>query len=159
MASLSDLSLKDRFWYHRYSFRQVAPLTWSPLRAPLHEARIALVTSAGIHRPEDVPFRREKGGDWSWRVIPRESASGSLVCTHPSAAWDRSGFERDSNVVFPIDRLGELVDDGVVGDLAPRHASFQGSITAPGRLVARSAAEMAEVLTGDGVDGAVLTPV
>jgi hypothetical protein len=26
MASLSDLSLRDRIWYHRHSFRRVEPL-------------------------------------------------------------------------------------------------------------------------------------
>lgn len=159
MASLSDLSLKNRIWYHTYSFRTVAPLTWSPLGRPLSEARVALVTSAGLHQPGDAPFRREKGGDWSWRVLPKAAPSGSLVCTHPSASWDRSGLERDTNVVFPLDRLEGLAAEGVIGDVAPRHASFQGSITAPGRLVARTATEMADMMTEDDVDAVVLTPV
>jgi hypothetical protein len=43
--------------------------------------------------------------------------------------------------------------------LAPRHLSFMGSITAPGRLVAESAPEAAQLLVDDGVDVALLVPV
>jgi D-proline reductase (dithiol) PrdB len=159
MASLSDLSLRDRIWYHRYSFRRVEPLVATRLRRPLVDARIALVTSAGLHQPHDEPFGHEKGGDWSYRVIPRDTAPGSLTCTHPSRAWDRSGVESDANVAFPLDRLEELAADGTIGDVAPRHISFQGSITAPGRLVGRTAPAVAEILAEDHVDAVLLTPV
>jgi hypothetical protein len=37
--------------------------------------------------------------------------------------------------------------------------SFNGSITAPGRLVRQSAPEMAEVLRAEMVDAALLVPV
>jgi hypothetical protein len=79
MASLSDLSLRDRIWYHRYSFRRVEPLVTTRLRRPLADARIALVTSAGLHRPDDEPFGEEKGGDWSSRIIPRVTALDTLL--------------------------------------------------------------------------------
>jgi D-proline reductase (dithiol) PrdB len=159
MASLSDLSLRDRIWYHRYSFRRVEPLLASRLRLPMTDARIALVTSAGLHRPDDEPFGDEKGGDWSFRIIPRGTAVDTLICTHPSGAWDRSGVERDANVAFPLDRLEEIAADGVIGNVAPRHVSFQGSITAPGRLVGRTAPAVAEMLVDDHVDAVILTPV
>jgi D-proline reductase (dithiol) PrdB len=159
VALLSDLSLRERLWYHAYRFRRAATAPLASLGRDPADARIALVTSAGLHQPADSPFVPEKGGDWSYRVIPGTIATSALVCTHPSRAWDRSGVEQDANVAFPLDRLRELAGDGTIGNCAPRHISFQGSITAPGRLVSRTAPEIADIFRNDQVDGVVLAPV
>lgn len=159
MASLSDLSLRDRIWYHAYSFRRAQTGPLAVLAPQPGEARIALVTSAGLHERNQPPFVHEKGGDWSYRVIRAEVSPALLVCTHPSRSWDRSGVEHDANVAFPLDRLREMAEDGTIGEVAPRHISFQGSITAPGRLVSRTAPEIADILEHDRVDGVILTPV
>jgi D-proline reductase (dithiol) PrdB len=47
----------------------------------------------------------------------------------------------------------------VIGNVAPRHLSFMGSITAPGRLRTETAPEAAGLLVEDGVDVALLVPV
>lgn len=159
MANVSDLGLKDRLWYHRYRFRKVDPLPWAPPGPALRDARVAVVTSAGIHLPDDPPFQKVKGGDFSYRWVPENAPLQELVCTHPSGAWDRSGVEADGNMALPLDRLRELRDDGLIGEVAPRHASFQGSITAPMRLIRSTAPEMARGMAEDGVDVVILTPV
>jgi D-proline reductase (dithiol) PrdB len=159
MATLSDLSLKDRLWYHRYRFRRVEPLPWQAQGLPLARSRVAAVTTAGIHRPEDPPFETIKGGDHSYRMIPAETPLPSLVCTHPSGAWNRSGVEADRNLALPLDRLQSLAETGEIGEVAPRHVSFQGSITAPRRLVRSTGPEVARALADDGVHVVILTPV
>jgi D-proline reductase (dithiol) PrdB len=159
MAKPSDLSFKDQFWYHRYKFRRVDPLPWHSPAKPLAEARVAVVTSAGIHLAKDPPFQREKGGDYSYRIIPVDAPLPSLSLTHPSSAWDRSGVEEDRNMALPLDRLREMARDGEIGEVAPRHLSFQGSITAPARLQKTTAPEAAGLLADDGVDVVILTPV
>ena len=159
MAEVSDMRLLDRVWYHRYKFRKIDPLPWVSDGPPPQESRVAVVTSAGVHLPQDTPFEKVKGGDFSYRWIPEEAPLQELVCTHPSGAWDRSGVEADPNMAMPLDRLKDLRDEGVIGSLAPRHASFQGSITTPLRLMRNSAPEMARVMADDGVDVAILTPV
>jgi D-proline reductase (dithiol) PrdB len=159
MAKPSDLTLKDRLWYHRYRFRKVDPLPWQPPRQPLAQGTVAVVTSAGIHLPSDPPFQRVKGGDYSFRVIPGDAPLSSLVLSHPSSAWDRSGVEADANMALPLDRLQEMVTGGEIGGVAPRHVSIQGSITAPMRLMKESGPEMARIMADDGVDLVLLTPV
>lgn len=159
MANLSDMRLRDRLWYHRYKFRKVDPLPWAPQGPPLNRARVAMVTSAGVHLPEDPPFEKTKGGDFSYRWVPAEAPVQDLICTHPSGAWDRSGVEADGNMALPLDRLRELREEGIIGEVAPRHASFQGSITAPMRLIRQTAPEMAQGMADDGVNVVVLTPV
>ena len=46
--------------------------------------------------------------------------------THASVNHDRSGFQEDINVVFPIDRFKELESEGVIGRLADVNYSFMG---------------------------------
>jgi D-proline reductase (dithiol) PrdB len=73
--------------------------------------------------------------------------------------FDHAGIRRDPNVAFPLDRLRELAAPGEIGEVSPRHLSFMGSITAPGRLASRTAPEAAQLLVDDQVDLALLFPV
>ena len=127
---------------------------------PLAVARIALITTAGLHLSEQEPFDTSiKGGDCSFRWIPSNAPVAGLQMTHRSHAFDRRGVDQDRNLCFPLDRFRELVAEGVVGQLNHRHLSFMGSITAPGRLRRQTAPEAARELKRDGVELAFLVPV
>ena len=136
------------------------PLAWTPLRAPLREARVGLVTTAGLYRPGmDEPFERIRGGDSSFRIIPDDVDLPSLAIGQTSDAFDRRPVEADRNAALPIERLRALVQRGEVGSVSPRHLSFNGSITAPARLVRDVAPEAAEVFRQEQVDAVLLVPV
>jgi D-proline reductase (dithiol) PrdB len=92
-------------------------------------------------------------------VIPTDTDLTTLRIAHSSDAFDARGIEADRNLALPLDRLRELAAQRVIGSVAPRHFSFMGSITAPGRLIARTAPEAAAMLREDGVDAVLLTPV
>ena len=114
----------------------------------------------GLYRPGiDEPFRKVRGGDYSYRVIPDDVGLATLALGQTSTAFDRGPVESDRNVALPLERLRELVRRGEVGSSAPRHLSFNGSISAPGRLVRDGAPEAATLLRDDGVQGALLVPV
>ena len=160
MAEFSELSLRHRLEMAVYRWRRVTPLAWTPMPCPLREARVALVTTAGLYRPGiDEPFRRVRGGDFSYRAIPDDADVSSLAIGQTSTAFDRRTMESDRNVALPIDRLRTLVERGIVGSSATRHLSFNGSIPAPGRLVRESAPRAARILIDDGVQAALLIPV
>ena len=78
--------------------------------------------------------------------------------SHSSVNFDRSGFQEDVNLVFPIDRFRELAEEGVVRSLASNHYSFMGAGLLP-EAYAAPARGLAKVLKRDGVDTAFLTPV
>lgn len=160
MAKLSDLKLKYRLFMQAYPFRR---LDWRPgawLRKPLSEARIAVITTAGFYRPDQDPFDETiGGGDWSYREIPIDTDLKTLHIAHKSDAFDHSGIERDKNLALPLDRLRELEARGAIGPPPHRHFSFMGSITAPDRLIASSAPEVAAKLHDDEADAVLLTPV
>ena len=125
------------------------------LSQPLADSSLAIVTSAGIHVRGDEPFGRE---DPSLRVIPSSARAGDLLQSHSSLAFDKTAFIRDVNVVFPIDRLGELVAEGRVGRLGPSHYSVMGALPDLSRMRDETAPELAARLRGDGVDVVLLTP-
>jgi D-proline reductase (dithiol) PrdB len=160
MGDISEFSFVVRAFLKAYRWRRIDPIPWSPLRKPLAESTVAIVTTAGLVRPDQEPFDDGvKGGDSSFRVIPAATDVASLIDTHRSETFDHSGIREDPNLAFPLDRLRELERDGRIGRVSKRHMSFMGSITAPGRLIRDSAPAAAELLVADGVDVALLVPV
>jgi len=160
MAEFAELSLRHRLEMAVYRWRRVKPSVWFPLAVPLRDAKVALVTTAGLFRPGvDRPFQNVRGGDYSFRIIPDDAELHTLAVGQTSDAFDRQPVESDRNSALPLDRLHQLVAIGEIGASAPRHLSFNGSITAPGRLIRDSAPDAARLLRDDGVQGALLVPV
>ncbi len=120
----------------------------------LSRRRVSIISTAGLHRRGDRPFEGMSG---DFRVIPGDVTAGDLVMTHISTNFDRTGFQQDWNVVFPLDRLRELARDGIIGSVAACHYSFMGA-TAPQEM-ATAAHNLSALLKGDAVDAALLVPV
>ncbi len=117
-------------------------IPWTPLRRPIAEATVAIVTTSGVHLRQDKPFILS--GDASFRVIPRAAQAADLAISHQ--AYDRTDAVRDINLVFPLERLRDLEAEGVIGRVADEHFGFglNGSaaeLLAPGRAVGRRLAE------------------
>lgn len=160
MAAQAELPLWLRVVLKAYPWRRVDPLPCARLAKPLAACRVALVSSAGLVPPGAAPFDAGiKGGDFSYRVIDAGADVQTLGDFHKSTSFDHAGIERDRNLALPLDRLRELAAGGEIGEVAPRHLSFMGSITAPGRLRKRTAPEAAALLVADAVDVALLVPV
>ena len=157
---VADLPLKYRLMMRAYKWRRVEPVPGASPRRPLASSRIALVTSAGLVVRGDPPFDlTRRGGDTSSRLIPDTAPADALQIHHRSDAFDRTALAADLNVAFPRDLLQEFAREGIIGSVAPRHLSFMGSITAPGRLIRESAPQAVSVFTEDAVDVALLVPV
>lgn len=160
MASLSDLKPTYQLFMRTYRYRQV---DWAPgaqLTKPLAEARVAVVTTAALHTPEQPPFDESvRGGDYSFRIIEQGTDPHTLKIAHRSDAFDHAGLEEDPNLALPLDRLEEMAARGQIGAPASYHLSFMGSISAPARLIHESAPQAADLLADDGVNAVLLTPV
>lgn len=127
---------------------------FAPLRVDLREARVALVTTGGVHLPGDTPFDiDDPAGDCSFREIP--ASAGDLAWTHYYYRPESAG---DLETVLPLRTLRSLADEGIVGEPNRRHFSFMGAIHDPGPLVEGTAPEVAGRLLSDGVDAVLLTP-
>lgn len=130
-----------------------ATTPWVP-GPPLFRRRVAIVSSAGLVVRGEKPFR---GRDADYRAIPSETRSDQLLISHISVNFDRTGFQEDWNVVFPLDRLRELAAEGAIGSVAATHYSFMGA-TDPVQMAGYARA-VAGRLKQDHVDAVLLSPV
>lgn len=136
------------------SMAQVEPGPWlSP--KPLSESTVAIISTAGLHRRNDRPFTPGTG---SYRLLPGDVDFGDMVLSHVSSNFDRSAFQRDPNVFFPLDRLREMAAENEIGEVAQWHYSFMGALPDPTRLQA-TGEEVGRLLAADDVDVALLVPV
>jgi D-proline reductase (dithiol) PrdB len=160
VAQLTDLPLSIRLFLKTYRWRRIDPVPWAPLRRPLPEAKVAVVSTAGLVLPGQERFDNDvRGGDWSYREVPADADPASFIDAHRSASYDHGGVHADANLAFPLDRIRELAGEGTIGAVSHRHFSFMGSITAPSRLVQESAPRVADALEQDGVDAVLLVPI
>ena len=98
---------------------------------PLDQARIGLLSSAGIFLPEtqepfDVERERQEPtwGDPSLRLIPADVTQDRVDATHLHI--NTADLLEDVNVALPVHRLEELATNGVIGSAAPEHYSVMG---------------------------------
>jgi D-proline reductase (dithiol) PrdB len=122
---------------------------------PLHQRRVAIVTTAGLHGRYDRPFQMDP--DDYYRVIPGNVKANDLIMSHMAASFDRTGFQRDWNVVFPIDRLREMAAEGIIGSLADFHYSYNSIRAQPD--APEPIREIAGLLKKDNVNAVLLFPV
>ena len=134
-------------------------IPWGEPVKPLRQAKVALVTTSGIHHRDQPPFdMSDTDGDPSYRELNAEKLFDDYQVTHDY--YDHTDARKDPNIIFPLDRLRELVKEGIIGSLAQTHYSFMGHID--GRhivtLVEKTAREIAGKLKADNVDLVLLTP-
>jgi D-proline reductase (dithiol) PrdB len=130
-----------------------APFTY--LAGPLAACRLAIVTTAGLHRRSDRPFGP---GEQGYRVIPADTPAADIVPSHTSLGFDRVPTMRDLNISFPLDRLRELAARGELGGEAPRHYSFMGAQRDVLRIQGETGPEVGRRLRDEGVNAALITP-
>ena len=123
---------------------------------PLYESRVAIVTTAGLRVESNADWN---AGDQGFTQIPHDAEN--LTLAHYSPNFDRVGWVLDKNVVFPIDRLYELAEDGIIGSVAKTHISFMGAQPDHTLETIRldSGPAAAKLLKDDEVDLVLLTPV
>lgn len=121
---------------------------------PLHQAKVAIVTSASLHHDDDEDFAPS---DTGFRVLERNRRD--ITVGHWSPNFDASGVAADLNVVFPIDRLEELADNGTIGSVANVHLAYAGNQFDLSGIRLDGAPAGAQLLKDHEVDVVLLTPV
>ena len=106
---------------------------------------------------EQEPFNiADELGDLTFRIIPPDVDSKNLMVTHHH--YDHSDADHDINVVFPIDVLRDLVEEGFVGGVARKHVGYMGYTMQLKAMYEGTAPEIAnEIDRGSRADAVVLT--
>ncbi|HZR38517.1 MAG TPA: glycine/sarcosine/betaine reductase selenoprotein B family protein [Ktedonobacteraceae bacterium] len=128
-------------------------IPYTPRYRELKETTFALITTAGVHLRDQEPFNVD--GDNSWRLIPGDVQSSQLMVTHEH--YDHRDADEDINVVFPLDRLRELADEGIIGGINNKHLGFMGYTQNFRDLYERAAPEMAKEILRSKADGVIFT--
>ena len=136
------------------AMKPVAAAPWITPK-PLKESTVAIISTAGLHRRSDAPF---VPGAVDYRLLPGDVDFADVVVSHISTNFDRSAFQQDPNIWFPLDRLREMVADGEVGGVANWHYSFMGA-QPNHEALAQTGEEVGQLLFKDGVDVALMVPV
>lgn len=142
-----------------YSPWESEDIPWTPVRKPLRDSKVAVVTTAGVHHRDQEPFdMADPNGDPSYRVIDVRRPLDTLMITHDY--YDHADADKDINIVFPIERLRELEKEGAVGRVADTHYGLMGHIDGPhiATLLKKTAPEVARRLREEGADAVLLTP-
>src|SRR5258706_2091333 len=155
MARLSDLPEWERH-HHLDKISALPDYGVTPYVSgpPLNQRRVAIVTTAGLHVLGDRPFEVASA---DYRIIPGDAPAADVVMSHISVNYDRSGFQGDINVGFPLDPLRELHVEGVIGSSSDFHYSLIGA--SQGHTLKTKARELAGLMKKDRVDAVLLTPV
>jgi len=126
-------------------------IPYTPLRRELKDCRIALVSTSGAYAEGMQPF---SDNDLTFRLIPSETDTKKIhfVPGH----FDTSKGAEDANIMFPLDRLRELVRSGEVRTLSDHHISM-GLTTELRKLKEEVSWEIAEALMKMRPDVVVLT--
>jgi len=121
---------------------------------PLAQRRVAILSSAALIRRGDQPF---PFGSGECRFIAADTPPGDLLISHVSINFDRAGWQRDINVVFPIDRLRDLAASGEIAGVAETHYTVMGS-TDPAAM-GEAINQIEGQLRQERVDSVLLSPV
>lgn len=121
---------------------------------PLARRRVAVISSAALHPRGSAPFLP---GTAEMRLLAADLPAGDIVMSHVSINYDRTGWQRDINTIYPLERLRELATAGVIGSVADTHYAVMGS-TDPATMQA-TAAQIVGQLQQERSDAVLLSPV
>lgn len=135
--------------------RKCVPFT--PFDGDLTKSTIAIVTAAGVHEKDQEAFNiADELGDLTYRVMGEDVQSTDLMVTHHH--YDHSDADEDINVVFPIDTLRELREEGFIGGIARKHVGYMGYTMRLKDMYDETAPQIAdEIDRGSRADAVILT--
>jgi len=128
------------------------------LAKPLNECRVVFISSSGVHLKSEPPLDVcHPFGDFRFRRVPSTARHDDLIIHQLKYPHDDADL--DVNVIFPIERLQELVAEGTLGALTANFFSFIGYNMDPERFEATTAQNIAAaVAEEEHADVALLAP-
>ncbi len=161
-ATSDDGQLRPGLWQtvnQRYPGSMITKDDLVPLaslRRPMSQSRLSFVSTSGVQLRGTLPFDVvHPVGDYTFRRVPSDSSPTELEIHQLKYPTD--GAHRDLNVIFPIERLQELRDEGVVGALTPNLFTFIGYNMDPALLERTLAEDLAQAVADEEPDLVLLS--
>ncbi len=128
---------------------------WTPLTKPLSDSKVGLICTGGIYAAGQTAFHFKD--DTTYRAIPTDVDVEDLRATH--FAYDLTDARKDINVVFPVEQLRTMVDEGVIDSIAPDAYTLMGGIYSTRRVREELIPALVDRVLADEVDVVLLVPV
>lgn len=140
---------------YEWTENETAPITRAG--KPISESRVTMLTSGGISHCTMPGFNPDARNDHRLDAVDQHVASSDFQIN--DSYYNHNDADQDINCVFPIDRLKEMAEAGVIGSIAPRFWSgFMGRIYNRTKLIEESVPAFIEKLREDAVDILVAVP-
>jgi D-proline reductase (dithiol) PrdB len=97
-------------------------IPFTPFDKELSGSIVTLATATGVFMADQEPFPAEDPGDATYRIIPGDAALETLRIVH--GHYDHSEADTDPNIVFPLQTLRELAEEGFIGGVNDKHYSY-----------------------------------
>ncbi len=143
--------------YPAYDWTINAAPELTPLAKPLSECRVSLLTSGGISHHSREPFNPTAKNDLRVDAVDPQAETTAFAIN--DAYYDTDDAHKDLNVVFPLARLRELAEEGIIGAVAERlWSGFMGRIYNRTAVIEEAAPALVLELQKDEVDLLILVP-
>jgi len=158
-------ALKDRFetWmsmvsagHDGYLDVRNQALNWTPLVKSVDKITVALVSTAGVHLRSQEPYDTlNPHGDSSYRKIPSGTRHRELMISHTH--YNHADADEDINCIFPIERISQLRDEGMISKIVPVFYGMMGFNPDPTHLLAETAPAIGRELKEQGAELVILS--
>lgn len=124
----------------------------------LSQSRLIFITTAGAYLAgAQTPFdAADDFGDYSIRLFPSTTPFEALAYAHDH--YDHRAVEADPQVLLPLRHLEDLVDAGVIDELAPSVISFMGYQPDVRRVLDELIPAVVDAVKTEQPDAALLVP-
>ena len=142
--------------YEQYQWHTRADMApFHRLDKPISQCKVGLIATGGIYKAGQIAFHFKD--DTSYRAIPSDAETSKLRATH--FAYDLTGAREDINVVFPIEGLRTLADEGFIGSLADNLFTCMGGIYSQRAVTDDLAPPLVQRCLDEEIDVVLLVPV
>jgi len=125
----------------------------------LARSRMTLISSAGGYlRATQEPFSTNRAdlGDYTIRQFPSSTPLDALAFSH--VAYDHTAVDEDPQVLVPLRHLETMVNEGIIGELAPSVISFCGWQPDVVRTINELIPAIIKAGKAEGIEAALLVP-
>jgi hypothetical protein len=124
----------------------------------LSQRRLTFITTSGAYLAgSQPPFdAADDFGDYSIRLFPTSTPFEALAYAHDH--YDHRAVETDPQVLMPLRHLEDLVEEGVIGELAPNVISFMGYQPDVRRVLDELIPAVVDAVETEQPDAALLVP-
>jgi D-proline reductase (dithiol) PrdB len=140
---------------YQWTINDSAPLTKPTLQ--MNESRVSILTSGGVSHCSMPGFDPDARNDHRLDEVDRDVDTKDFEIN--DSYYNHDDADRDINCIYPIDRLKEMAENGLIGSIAPRFWSgFMGRIYNRTKLIEDSIPEFIDKLREDEIDVLVTAP-